>query len=184
LSGWAIWITGLPGSGKSTIAEALKAKLEEESIPFQLLSMDELRKILTPKPSYSEEERDRVYSALSYIAELLTQNGVNVVIDATGNRRKYRDKARERIRKFIEVYVKCPIEVCIRREMKRRETHGAPKGIYAKAFKGESLTVPGVGAPYEEPLNPEVTVDSTKLTPSEAAEKIMVKIKAYRGGEC
>lgn len=170
--GWAVWITGLPGSGKSTIAGKLAEKLKEAGIRFQPLSIEMVRKVLTPNPSYSEEEREMVYKALAYVAELLTKNGVNVVIDATGNRRAYRDMARARIRKFMEVYVKCPLEVCMEREARRKETHGAPRGIYAKALTGESSTVPGVGVPYEEPLRPELVVDSAKLTPEESAEKI------------
>ncbi|MEM3722104.1 MAG: adenylyl-sulfate kinase, partial [Candidatus Bathyarchaeia archaeon] len=90
-SGWCIWITGLPGSGKSTVANLLVKFLLQKGIRAQLLSSDVLRKYLTPKPTYSLEERDIVYSTLVYIAWLLTQNGVNVVIDATGNLRRYRD---------------------------------------------------------------------------------------------
>lgn len=175
--GWAVWITGLPGSGKSTIANELCKKLKKEKITFQLISIEMVRRFLTPNPSYTEEERRIVYNALVFTAELLTRNGINVIIDATGNRRSYRDKAREKIKKFIEVYVKCPLEICMEREKSRKKTYGAPKDIYKKALTGKSLTVPGVGVPYEEPLNPEVTIDSVKLNPKEAAEKILNEIK-------
>ncbi|MEM2776606.1 MAG: adenylyl-sulfate kinase [Candidatus Bathyarchaeia archaeon] len=174
--GWAIWITGLPGSGKSTIANELSKKLKKLSIPFQLLSIEMIRKVLTPNPSYTEEERKMVYAALVFIAELLTRNGVNVIIDATGNKRAYRDKARKRIKKFMEVYIKCPLKICMEREMHRKKTYGAPKGIYKKALTGKSLTVPGVGVVYEAPLKPEIIIDSVKLTPKSAAEKILNKI--------
>ena len=172
-SGWCVWITGLPGSGKSTVARALLEKLRERGIHAQIVSSDMLRKVVTPKPTYSEEERDMVYGAIVFVAKLLTQNGVNVIIDATGNRRRYRDQARRELPRFMEAYLRCPLEVCIQRETGRKEYAYAPKVIYKKAFTGESATVPGMGAPYEEPLQPEVTVDSDKLDPSECAQRIL-----------
>ncbi|MEM3507053.1 MAG: adenylyl-sulfate kinase [Candidatus Bathyarchaeia archaeon] len=175
-NGWCAWITGLPGSGKSTIANYLIEKLNKNNIKVQLLSIDSLRKVATPKPSYTDEEREIVYGILVFIAKILTENGINVVIDATGNLRKFRDNARINIEKFIEVYVKCPLEICIERESKRVKTFGAPKNIYKKALSKESLTVPGLGAPYEEPLNPEVIVESNRLSPNECAEIIFKAI--------
>jgi adenylylsulfate kinase len=171
--GWCVWVTGLPGSGKSSVSEALIKLLEQKGITAQLLSSDALRKVLTPKPTYTLEERDIVYATLVYIAELLTRNGVNVVIDATGNLRLYRENARRQIPKFIEAYLECPLEVCMERESKRRKTHYAPKQIYAKAMEGKAPTVPGVGQPYEPPTNPEITIDTTKHTPEQAAQKIL-----------
>ncbi|MEM2896209.1 MAG: adenylyl-sulfate kinase [Candidatus Bathyarchaeia archaeon] len=173
--GWCVWITGLPGSGKSTIANRLIEKLGKNK-KVQLLTIDSLRKVVTPKPSYTISEREIVYGILVFIAQLLTKNGVNVIIDATGNLRKFRDKARVDIKKFMEVYVKCPLEVCIERESRRDETFGAPRNIYRKALSGESLTVPGLGASYEEPLNPELIVESNKLSPEECAEIILKAI--------
>jgi adenylylsulfate kinase len=170
--GWCVWVTGLPGSGKSVVSEALLKLLSQKGVNAQLLASDALRKVLTPKPTYSLEERDIVYATLVYIAKLLTQNGVNVVIDATGNLRSYREDARKQIPKFIEAYLECPIEVCIERESKRMETRQAPRRIYAKALEGKAPTVPGVGQPYEPPLNPEVTVNTVKFKPEECAQKI------------
>jgi len=171
--GWCVWITGLPGSGKSVVAETLIKFLLQKGIRAQLLSSDALRKVLTPKPTYSFEERDVVYATLVYIAKLLTQNCVNVVIDATGNLRRYRENARNQIQKFMEAYLECPLEVCIERESKRTETHQAPKQIYKKALKGEAPTVPGIGQPYEPPKNPEVTINTAQCTPEQAAQKIL-----------
>lgn len=171
--GWCIWITGLPGSGKSTIARKLLEKLESLKVHVQIVSSDMLRKVMTPEPTYKEEERDTVYATLVFVAKLLTQNGVNVVIDATGNRRRYRDHARKEIPRFIEAYVRCPLEVCIKRETKRKIYAYAPKGVYKKAFTGKSGTVPGVGVPYEEPEKPEVIVDSDKLDADQCAQKIL-----------
>lgn len=171
--GWCVWITGLPGSGKSVVSEALIKLLSDKGVNAQLLSSDALRKILTPRPTYSLEERDIVYATLVYIAELLTKNGVNVVIDATGNLRRYRDAARSKIAKFMEVYLFCPLEVCMEREAGRAETHGAPRRIYEKALEGKAPTVPGVGQPYEPPINPELIVDTMIVKPEHAAQKIL-----------
>jgi len=162
----------LPGSGKSVISQALLAKLKTGGINAQILSSDMLRKVVTPKPSYSPEERDIVYATLVFVAKLLTENGVNVIIDATGNLRRYRDEARRQIPRFMEAYIRCPLGTCIERESKRGITFHAPKNIYKKGATGKSVTVPGLGAPYEPPQKPEVTVDSEKLSPEECAQKI------------
>jgi len=169
--GWAVWITGLPSSGKSTIAKALKRGLEKRDVDIQILESDEVRRVLTPRPSYTEEERDTFYGALVYIGELLVNNGVNVIFDATANKRRYREEARRRIGRFLEVYVKCPLEVCITRDV---------KGIYRQALKGGASTVPGLQASYEEPLKPNVTTDSTRESPEEAVRKI-IKVLRERG---
>jgi adenylylsulfate kinase len=181
--GWCVWVTGLPGSGKSAVSEALLRLLDKEGIHAQLLSVDALRRVLTPKPSYSLEERNIVYATLAYFAGLLTQNGVNVVIDATGNLRRFRDKVRERIPVFIEVYLKCPLELCMEREAKRWKTHFAPREIYSKALRGESSTVPGIGQPYQSPLNPELTINTAGCSPQECARKILQKLLLLEAGE-
>jgi len=171
--GWCLWITGLPGSGKSTIANLLSKKLMARSIHPQLISIDLLRRAITPTPTYSEEERDMVYAALVFVARLLTKNGTNVIIDATGNRRRYRERARRQIRKFAEVYVHCPIDLCIDRETQRKNTHLAPKEIYKKGMTRKSGTVPGVNVPYEAPVHPELILDTDKLSADESAERII-----------
>jgi adenylylsulfate kinase len=121
-----------------------------------------------------------VYNTLVYIAKLLTQNGVNVLIDSTGNLRSYRDNARVQISRFIEVYLECPFEVCVQRETERKQTYHAPKGIYAGALKSRASTVPGVGQPYEEPLHPEIKVKNFESPPEQVAERILKFILAYK----
>lgn len=153
---WAIWITGLPGSGKTTIAKKVFEKLKT-SVTLKHLQLDRVRKVITPNPRYTDEEREIVYASLAYMAHILVESGICVVIDATANRRKYRDRARELIPHFVEVYVECPLGVCVTREQ-ARDTGYAPTGIYAQA--GAGGTVPGVDVMYEEPLNPEIVVRS------------------------
>lgn len=176
-TGWCVWVTGLPGSGKSVVSEALLRLLDENGVRAQLLSSDRLRKVMTPQPTYSLEERDIIYGGLVYIAELLTRNGLNVIIDATGNLRRYRDRARKQIPRFIEAYLKCPMDICVEREQKRQATHFAPRKIYFKALKGQASTVPGIGQPYEEPLDPEIVLDGVSCSPKECAERIFSKIE-------
>jgi adenylylsulfate kinase len=174
MRGFAIWITGLPGSGKSTFADELK-KTHPELV---VLRMDELRKTVTPEPTYSEPERDIVYRAIVYMAGKLTELGHNVIIDATGNLRRWRELARRLIPGFAEVYLKCPMELCIRREQQRLETREAPKDIYKKGASG--WPVPGIAAPYEEPLSPEVVIDTEKTSLRDgiaAVEDIMRKLQ-------
>lgn len=177
--GWCVWITGLPGSGKSTVANLLLKKLKALNIYAQIVSIDMIRKYATPQPTYSQKERATVYGALVFIAKILTKNGVNVVIDATGNRRRFRDQARQAISHFMEVYLECPLEICMQREANRKNTHLAPTDIYRKAGKGEAPTVPGVGVPYEDSLNPEIKIDSSRFSAKECAEKILVAVQKH-----
>jgi len=170
--GWALWLTGLPSSGKSTIARALAERLGRMGVRVQILETDELRKVLTPNPRYTEEERDFFYNAMVYIGTLLVRNGVNVIFDATANRRRYRDRARKQIRRFAEVYVKCPLTVCMERDV---------KGIYKAALEGRAETVPGLQAPYEEPINPEVVVETDRMTVDECVEKILTELSEFFG---
>ncbi len=161
-----IWITGLPGSGKSTVADAFRKR----NPGFHILRMDEFRKVVTPEPTFSDTERDTVYRAMVYAAMELSGLGHDVIIDATGNRRAWRELARRLIPRFYEVYLKCPVRVCEERERARKESHGAPRGIYEKARGG--WPVPGVTVPYEEPAHPDMAIDAEKTAPEEAALQI------------
>jgi len=149
MTAFALWITGLPASGKSTITRAVVRELASRGVDVAVLESDALRKILTPHPTYSDEERDTFYHSMVYIGSLLVKHGVPVIFDATANRRAYRTAARNVIERFVEVYVDSPLDLCIARD---------PKGIYRKARSGESSTVPGVQASYEPPEHPDVVV--------------------------
>jgi len=157
---WAIWITGLPGSGKSVLAHALASRLAALGHPAAVLELDAIRKILTPAPTHSDWERDLVYRTLVFMARTLTKSGVPVIIDATAHRRAWRDLARTVISSFAEVQLVCPPEVCRAREAER-PSGNAPRGIYATAGRPGS-TVPGVDVPYEPALDPEVVVDTSR----------------------
>ena len=173
MESWTLWLTGLPGSGKSAIAKRLQSKLNSRGIHSQILSTGNLRKVMTPKPIYTEEEREIVYATVVYIASILNQNRINVIIDGTGNRSKYRELAQKTLKKFALVYVKCPLEISIEREAKRVKENNSPTEIYKKAFNGRSTTVPGINVPYEEPIDAKVIVDSNILGASECAERII-----------
>ena len=169
MAGWAVWLTGLPSSGKSTIARGLAKRLAGMGVRVQVLESDELRRVLTPEPTYTERERDWFYNVMAWIGWLLVKNGVPVIFDATANKRAYRERARELIgpERFMEVYVRCPLEVCMRRDT---------KGIYKLALEGKAKTVPGLQAPYEEPLEPDVVVDTNEMGPEECVEAVLKAI--------
>jgi adenylylsulfate kinase len=161
---FAIWVTGLPASGKSTIVAALKPKLEGLGLTVEVLESDQVRRIITPTATYSQTERDQFYRALAFFGARLMAHGVTVVFDATANRRAYREFARQLIPRFFEIAVDCPLNVCMERDK---------KGTYHKGVRGESSTVPGLQEPYEAPLNPDLRVDSTRTTPEAAADGIL-----------
>ena len=143
-----------------------------------VLRMDELRKIVTPGPSYSDEERDIVYRSLVFLAKELTGLGHNVLIDATGNLRKWRELARSVIPNYIEVYLQCDIGECRKRELQRRDTRSAPKNIYKKGEEG--WPVPGVNAPYEEPVSPEIVINAESTSVEDGVDKISDYLKNMR----
>ena len=161
---FAVWLTGLPASGKSTVARALAAELAGKGIRAAVLESDAVRREISPQPKYDDAERDAFYSTLAYLARVLVLHGVPVIVDATANRRAYRDRARVAIPRFLEVHVRCPLMVCQARD---------PKGIYRRGAEGAAQNVPGVSAPYEPPLLPEVVVDGERDDPAAAARRIV-----------
>ena len=168
---FAVWITGLPASGKSTITAVLRPKLEKMGLPVEVLESDSFRRMLTPTPTYSSEERDLFYRALAVMGSRLVAHGVVVVFDATATRRAYRDFARSLIDRFVEVAVECPLGICMARDR---------KGTYAKGMAGHSMTVPGLQDPYEAPISPDVRIDTVRTTASEAVESIIAMLADKR----
>jgi adenylylsulfate kinase len=162
--GWALWLTGLPASGKTTLAQALKQRLSTLGVEAIVLDSDEMRPILTPDAGYTTEDRDRFYQRLAALASFLTHLGLNVILAATAPRRAHRQAAREQIETFGEVWLDCPIEVCRQHDS---------KGLYARAEAGEITNLPGLGDPYEPPLEPELIIASYRLSSAQAVDQIL-----------
>jgi adenylylsulfate kinase len=174
---WAVWITGLPGSGKSTIARVAVEAIAATGEPVQLLELDDMRHLVTPHPTYSDAERDLVYRALVYVASTLIDAGVPVVIDATAHRRTWRDLARAVVPRFAEVQVTCPLDVCRERE-RTRASGNAPRSVYAAAGK-PGAHVPGVDVAYEPATSPEMSIDTTQETPAAAGARIAALVGGW-----
>lgn len=168
---FGVWITGLPSAGKSTVARALERALVACTVPCEVLESDDVRRVLTPEPTYSEEERDRFYAAFAWVGGLLVRHGVPVIFDGTAGRRAYRDRARREIPRFLEVYVETPLDVCRTRD---------PKGVWRAADEGRAPNVPGTGTPYEPPERPDFVVRGHGDDPDSAALRI-IGLLADRG---
>jgi adenylyl-sulfate kinase len=166
--GAVIWLTGVPASGKSTLSGLVEQKLVEMRLPVENLDADEVRANLSPNLGYTEEARDENTKRLAWMAQMLSRYGCNVLVAAVSPLRKYRDRAREWCPHFIEVMVETPLEECKRRD---------PKGLYARADRGEISDIAGWHMPFEAPQNPEVFIDTMQLNPEDAAEAILAKVR-------
>ncbi len=166
--GCVVWLTGLPGSGKTTIARILEKKLVERGKRVEVLDGDEVRENLSPKLGFSKEDREEHANRVAYVSKLLARNGVIAIVGLISPYREFRGRAREMIGDFVEVYVKCSVDECMKRDV---------KGHYKKAMAGEIQNFTGVSDPYEEPENPEVAVDTENDTPEESAERILWRLR-------
>lgn len=160
----AIWLTGLPSSGKSTLARHLEKRLVTLGVRTQVLDGDEIREGLSRGLGFSREDRDENIRRIAFVAKLLTRNGVVTIIAAISPYRAARAQARRSIEQFVEVHVKCPVEVCMKRDN---------KGLYRKALAGEIRNFTGVSDLYEEPERPEVVVETDSESIDESVEKIL-----------
>lgn len=176
---FCLWITGLPGSGKSTIVKELELFFSQSGLDFVILGIDQIRKVMTPEPKYTDEERGIVYRGLVLMAQLLLKHSSkNVIIDATGNLRAFRKLARQRMPDFAEVYIKCPLKICQSRETSRN-AKTVEKNLYQKAKSGQLKgNLPGISALYEEPLKPEILIPSDRVKPRESAKRIMDYVRS------
>jgi ATP sulfurylase/adenylyl-sulfate kinase len=168
--GLTIWLTGLSGAGKSTLAEQLVVQLRAEGRRVEILDGDAIRENLSKGLGFSKEDRDTNIRRIGYVAEMLTRNGVIVIVAAISPYRAVRDEVRARIGNFVEVHVDCSIDELVRRDV---------KGLYLRALAGEITHFTGVSDPYEAPLSPEVRIDSRTQTIEESLAAIL---EVVRGG--
>ena len=162
--GFTIWCTGLSGAGKSTVAGLVTEKLRKMGKPLELLDGDEVRTHLSKGLGFSKQGRDTNIHRLGYVAKLLNDNGLIVIIAAISPYREIRDSNRKLIKRFVEVHVQCPLSECERRDV---------KGLYQKARAGEIENFTGISDPYETPENPEVVLNTDQENPDESAEKVL-----------
>lgn len=161
--GLTLWLTGLSGSGKSTIAEALKEKLSGD-LALELLDGDALREHINKDLGFSKEDRLVNIERVSYIAGLISKHGVLVIVPVIAPYKEARDKARSLSDNFVEVFVKASIDTVKERDV---------KGLYKKALSGEIKNFTGISDPYEEPENPEILIETEKLSVEESVNKII-----------
>jgi len=166
-SGFALWFTGLSGAGKSTLAAAVSRELLRHGIAVEVLDGDEVRQNLSQGLGFSREDRDTNIRRIGYVARLLTRNGVAVITAAISPYRAVRDEVRREVGAFVEVHVKASLDECIRRDA---------KGLYRRALAGEIPHFTGVSDPYEEPLRPELVVDTEREDVGDSATRVIERL--------
>jgi len=166
--GFTAWFTGLPCSGKTTVADAVADVLRERGYRVERLDGDIVRKDLTSDLGFSKEDRDENIKRVTFVSKLLSRNGVGVLATFVSPYRERRRKTREEIGNFVEVFVRCPVDVCIERDV---------KGMYKKALVGEITGFTGVDDPYEEPENPEVILHTDRETLEESVQKVLDRLQ-------
>lgn len=167
--GVTIWLTGLSGAGKTTISDLLRKELECRRQPTELLDGDVVRTHLSKGLGFSREDRETNVRRIAFVSKLLTRHGVAVIVAAISPFRHSREEARREVGRFLEVYVKCPIDELVRRDV---------KGLYARALRGEIANFTGVSDPYEEPENPDVVVETDRETVEASVAKILAALDA------
>lgn len=168
--GFTLWMTGLSGAGKTTIAKILEGELHNRGIKFERLDGDVVRESLTKDLGFSKEDRDKNIERVTFVAKLLSRNNVGVVASFISPYRAIRDMVRRETTNFIEVYVHAPLEICEQRDV---------KGMYKKARAGEIPNFTGISDPYEEPLNPEITVHTAEESPEQSASRIIAYLEEH-----
>jgi adenylyl-sulfate kinase len=162
--GFTLWFTGLSGAGKSTIARLVETSLRERGLRVEVLDGDVVRTNLSKGLGFSKEDRDINIRRIGFVCNLLSRNGVVAIAAAISPYRAVRDEVRKDTSRFVEVFVRCPLDTLVARDV---------KGLYKKALAGEIANFTGVSDPYEPPLNPEVILDTDRETPQESAGKLL-----------
>jgi adenylylsulfate kinase len=165
--GFTLWFTGLSGSGKSTLSDYVEHSLRAQGYRVEVLDGDIVRTHLSKGLGFSREDRDTNIKRIAFVCSLLTRNGVICISAAIAPYREAREWARQQIGDFVEVYIKCPIEVCRQRDV---------KGLYKLAEDGKLKNFTGVDDPYEEPEHPELVIETDKVTIEESVERIFAKL--------
>jgi adenylyl-sulfate kinase len=166
-TGFTIWFTGLSGSGKSTLSEIIEERLKARGRSVEILDGDIVRTHLSKGLGFSREDRDTNIKRIAFVCGLLTRNGVICISAAIAPYGEAREWARHEIKNFVEVYVKCPIEVCRQRDV---------KGLYKLVDEGKIKNFTGVDDPYEEPEHPELVIETDKESIEESVERIFAKL--------
>jgi adenylyl-sulfate kinase len=166
--GVTVWFTGMSGAGKTALALPLERELRSRGLKVERLDGDIVRKSLTRDLGFSKEDRDKNIERVTFVAKLLTRNGVAVLCSFISPYRKVRAKVREEVGNFVEVYCHAPLEVLVERDV---------KGLYKKAIAGEIENFTGISDPYEAPENPDVTIDSSAETIGDSVAKILRKLE-------
>jgi adenylyl-sulfate kinase len=164
MEGFTIWLTGLSGAGKSTMGLALDQVLRERGLNVELLDGDEVRTNLSKELGFSKEDRDTNVRRIGYVCKLLSRNGVVAIAAAISPYRKVRREVREKIDRFVEVYMECPIDVLTERD---------PKGLYEKALSGEIPNFTGISDPYEPPEDAAIVCETDKESVEESVTKVV-----------
>ncbi len=171
--GLTVWFTGLSSAGKTTLSREVGSQLMARGLRVEILDGDEVRRSLCHELGFSKEDRDENIRRVGYVAELLTRNGVVVLVSAISPYRATREEVRQRIGRFIEVYVNAPLETCELRDI---------KGLYKRARAGELRGMTGVDDPYEAPLQPQVECRTNQETLEDSVEKVLLAIQSWLPG--
>jgi adenylylsulfate kinase len=166
--GFTVWFTGLSGAGKSTLAEMLDEELRKRGLKVEMLDGDVVRTNLSKGLGFSKEDRDTNILRIGFVAQLLTRNGVATIVSAISPYREARNRCREMIGDFVEVFVSAPLDVCIERDV---------KGLYKQAIAGELPSFTGVSDPYEPPDNPDLVLETDVMSKEECLQLILDKLQ-------